>query len=115
MIRRLQKRSNSFSWISHSNQRKRIGRIWENTLNEIKSREKMSRDTKYLFKSYTKKIPAQRAEIVKLKAELESSKAKETQKQQQMQHDLSLENENLKLKQKILEIELKLKEANRER
>ncbi|AKM52747.1 hypothetical protein [Spiroplasma mirum] len=83
----------------------------ENTLNEIKSREKLSRDAKYLIKSYTKKIPAQRVEIVKLKAELESLKAKEIQ----TQPELTLENENLRLKKEILEIELKLKEANRER
>ncbi len=64
-----------------------------------------------LIKAYERDIPAQRAEIAKLKSELESLKAKEMEKQP----DLSLENENLRLKKEILEMELKLKETNIER
>ncbi|ALA98528.1 hypothetical protein SKUN_001671 [Spiroplasma kunkelii CR2-3x] len=64
-----------------------------------------------LIKSYEEKIPLRKAEIAKLKSELESLKAKEIQ----TQPDLSLENENLRLKKEILEMELKLKEANKQR
>ncbi|MBW3058957.1 MAG: hypothetical protein CXB60_07885 [Spiroplasma poulsonii] len=87
----------------------------ESKLKQIKSREKLSRDEKYLLKAYERDIPAQRVEIVKLKAELESLKAKEMQKQQEIKPELALENENLCLKKEILEMELKLKEVNRER
>ncbi len=64
-----------------------------------------------LIKAYERDINAQRAEIAKLKSELESLKAKEMEKQP----DLSLENENLRLKKEILEMELKLKETNKQR
>ncbi|WP_426605879.1 hypothetical protein [Spiroplasma endosymbiont of Glossina fuscipes fuscipes] len=83
----------------------------ESKLKQIKSREKLTRDAKYLLKAYEKNIPEQKAEIAKLKSELESLKAKEMEKQP----DLSLENENLRLKKEILETELKLKEANKQR
>ncbi|WP_424527038.1 hypothetical protein [Spiroplasma endosymbiont of Glossina fuscipes fuscipes] len=83
----------------------------ESKLKQIKSREKLTRDAKYLLKAYEKNIPEQKAEIAKLKSELESLKAKEMEKQP----DLSLENENLRLKKEILEMELKLKEANKQR
>lgn len=77
----------------------------EKDLSNYKSEIKPDRLTKKLIKTREENIPEQKAEIAKLKRELESLKAKEIQKQP----DLSLENENLRLKKEILEMELKLK------
>ncbi|APE74505.1 hypothetical protein SCITRI_00609 [Spiroplasma citri] len=91
--------------------------IWRKSENKTKWNkiDKPSKTTHKLIKYYEKNIPEQKAEIAKLKIELESLKAKENQKQQQTQPNLLLENENLRLKKEILEMELKLKETNKQR
>ncbi|PQP79718.1 hypothetical protein C6B38_00450 [Spiroplasma sp. ChiS] len=69
----------------------------------------------WLIKSYEKDIPEQKAEIAKLKRELEPLKEKEMQTKKEKQSELTLENEIFKLKKEILEMELKLKEVNNEK
>ncbi|WP_342263019.1 MULTISPECIES: hypothetical protein [unclassified Spiroplasma] len=56
--------------------------IWKNSENKTKwnKRDKPSRTTHKLIKSYEKDIPTQRTEIAKLKAELEPLKKQEEQK-----------------------------------
>ncbi|MBH8623459.1 hypothetical protein, partial [Spiroplasma sp. hyd1] len=78
--------------------------IWKKSENKTKWNkiDKPSKTTHKLIKYYEENIPEQKAEIAKLKKELESLKAKEIQ----TQPDLTLENENLRLKKEILEMEL---------
>ncbi|QIA71925.1 hypothetical protein GL981_11555 (plasmid) [Spiroplasma citri] len=91
--------------------------IWKKSENKTKWNkiDKPSKTTHKLIKYYEENITKQKAEIAKLKKELESMIAKEIQTQQEKKPDLTLENENLRLKKEILEMELKLKETNKQR